>query len=148
MPMPRLAPVMKIVRAFKDMIHRLHGLHGCTGAAAGLRLAGERGSSTHLSIRIAGAGESARGIWIASVNREIRGRNILARDERTRRHRQSAGARHTHLHRRRRAAAGVGAGLARGAQWFNGKLAELGLEPAIDAAGNSWATLAANPIAP
>ena len=26
-------------------------------------------------------------------------------------------------------------------QWFNGKLASIGLEPAIDAAGNSWATL-------
>jgi allantoate deiminase len=25
--------------------------------------------------------------------------------------------------------------------WFNGKLAEIGLEPSIDAAGNSWATL-------
>jgi allantoate deiminase len=27
-------------------------------------------------------------------------------------------------------------------QWFNGKLAALGLEPALDAAGNSWVTLA------
>jgi allantoate deiminase len=26
-------------------------------------------------------------------------------------------------------------------QWFNGKLASIGIEPAIDAAGNSWATL-------
>src|SRR5829696_10112779 len=26
-------------------------------------------------------------------------------------------------------------------QWFNGKLAELGITPEIDAAGNSWATL-------
>jgi N-carbamoyl-L-amino-acid hydrolase len=26
-------------------------------------------------------------------------------------------------------------------QWFNGKLASIGLEPSIDAAGNSWATL-------
>jgi len=26
-------------------------------------------------------------------------------------------------------------------QWFNGKLAAIGLTPAIDAAGNSWATL-------
>ena len=26
-------------------------------------------------------------------------------------------------------------------QWFNGKLASIGLEPVIDAAGNSWATL-------
>jgi N-carbamoyl-L-amino-acid hydrolase len=25
--------------------------------------------------------------------------------------------------------------------WFNGKLAELGITPEIDAAGNSWATL-------
>ena len=25
--------------------------------------------------------------------------------------------------------------------WFNGKLASIGLEPRIDAAGNSWATL-------
>src|SRR6185503_19106166 len=26
-------------------------------------------------------------------------------------------------------------------QWFNGKLASIGLEPVLDAAGNSWATL-------
>ena len=26
-------------------------------------------------------------------------------------------------------------------QWFNGKLATLGITPEIDAAGNSWATL-------
>src|SRR5262245_59670141 len=26
-------------------------------------------------------------------------------------------------------------------EWFNGKLASIGLEPSVDAAGNSWATL-------
>ena len=119
---------MKIVRARKDMIHRLHGLHGC-----------ERSRG-----RPSGPGKDGSGIEFEeprSVIGVIRGRNILARDERTgcRRDLRELASLTSTADGAQRLAWGPVWRDAR--QWFNGKLATLGITPEIDAAGNSWATL-------
>ena len=66
--------------------------------------------------RLLESGERAQSVDRIRVIREIRGRNILARDERTGRRLESPRARETHVERRWRAAPGLGAGLARGAR--------------------------------
>src|SRR5687767_1041009 len=116
-PIPRVAPVMKSVRPRRLIAHTLHAVPTFHGSRVPALCSKPWNSGTVERWNYTGAKMSARDVIanlreLARVTGNADGAQRLA----------------------------WGPVWRQARQWFNGKLAELGITPELDAAGNSWAT--------